>query len=54
MRVKMYRHLQRQSLSFFDRTPLGQLISRTNSDVEAISHALSGDVVRTIGDLLRC
>jgi ATP-binding cassette subfamily B protein len=37
LRVKVFRHLQRQSLAFFDRWPTGVLVSRMTSDVEAMA-----------------
>ncbi|WP_144561455.1 ABC transporter ATP-binding protein [Bacillus mycoides] len=36
MRVEVYEHVQRLSLSFFDRTPIGTLVSRITNDTEAI------------------
>lgn len=53
LRTKVYRHIQRQSLSFFDRTPVGRLITRTTSDVEALSDVLSAGLVVILGDLFR-
>ena len=53
LRTKIYRHIQRQPLSFFDRTPIGRLITRTTSDVEALSDVLSAGVVTILGDLFR-
>ncbi len=53
LRTKLYRHIQRQSLRFFDGTPLGRLITRTTSDVEALSDVLSAGLVVILGDLFR-
>ncbi len=53
VRVRVYRHIQRQALSFFDRTPIGRLITRTTADVEALSDVLSAGVVVILGDLFR-
>src|SRR5690606_15581123 len=50
---KVFRHIQRQALSFFDRTPIGKLITRTTSDVESLSDVLSAGVVTILGDLFR-
>ncbi|WP_426980174.1 ABC transporter ATP-binding protein [Bacillus pseudomycoides] len=36
MRVEVYEHVQRLSLRFFDRTPIGTLVSRITNDTEAI------------------
>lgn len=53
LRTKLYRHIQRQSLRFFDGTPLGRLITRTTSDVEALNDVLSAGLVVILGDLFR-
>ena len=50
VRVRVYRHIQRQSLSFFDRTPIGRLMTRTTLDVEALSDVLSAGIVLIMGD----
>ncbi len=51
VRTRVYRHIQRQSLRFFDRTPIGRLITRTTSDVESLSDVLSAGIVTILGDL---
>ena len=53
LRTRLFRHIQRQPLKFFDRTPVGRLITRTTSDVESLSDVLSAGVVTILGDLLR-
>jgi ATP-binding cassette subfamily B protein len=53
LRTDVYRHIQKQPLQFFDRTPIGKLITRTTSDVESLSDVLSSGVVVIIGDLFR-
>ena len=53
VRTKVFRHIQKQPLRFFDRTPIGRLITRTTSDVEALSDVLSAGVVTILGDLFR-
>ena len=53
LRTTLFRHVQNQSLSFFDRTPIGRLITRTTSDVEALSDVLSSGLVVIMGDLFR-
>ena len=50
LRIKVYRHIQRQSLAFFDRTALGKLITRVTSDVESLSQVLSAGIVMILGD----
>ena len=53
LRTKVFRHIQRQSLRFFDRTPIGRLLTRTTSDVEALNDVLSAGLVVILGDLFR-
>ena len=53
VRVRVYRHIQRQSLSFFDKTRIGRLITRTTADVESLSDVLSAGIVVIMGDLFK-
>ena len=53
LRTKVFRHIQKQPLQFFDRTPIGTLITRSTSDVETLSDVLSSGLVVIIGDLFR-
>ncbi|HYE59254.1 MAG TPA: ABC transporter ATP-binding protein [Rhodothermales bacterium] len=53
LRTRVFNHLTRQPLAYFDRTPIGRLITRTTSDVESLSDVLSAGVVTILGDLLR-
>lgn len=53
LRRRVVAHLQRQRLAFFDRTPVGTLVTRATSDVEALADLLSAGVVTMLGDLLR-
>lgn len=51
LRRSMYRHLQRVSLSFMDRTEAGRLMSRLQGDVYALQEFLESSVF-AIGDLV--
>ena len=53
LRTAVFRHIQKQPLQFFDRTPIGTLITRTTSDVEALSDVLSSGLIIVLGDLFR-
>jgi ATP-binding cassette subfamily B protein len=53
LRTKVFRHIQEQPLAFFDRTPVGKLITRSTSDVETLSDVLSSGLVVIIGDVFR-
>ncbi len=53
LRNTIFRKIQSLNVQFFDKTPIGRLITRTTSDVEALSELLSDGVVAIIGDLFR-
>ena len=53
LRTTVFRHIQDQPLSFFDGTPIGRLITRTTSDVEALSDVLSSGLIVALGDLFK-
>jgi ATP-binding cassette, subfamily B, multidrug efflux pump len=51
LRLQIFAHLQRLSIAFFDRTPVGRLITRVTSDVEALNELFTAGVVAGVGDL---
>ncbi|MCK4452441.1 MAG: ABC transporter ATP-binding protein, partial [Anaerolineae bacterium] len=53
LRVRIYAHLQRLSLSFFERTSTGELMSRVTNDVNALEQFVTHGVALTAVDLLR-
>ncbi len=53
IRVRLYEHLIRLRLQFFDRTPIGRLVTRTISDVESIADVFSEGLAAMAGDLLQ-
>jgi len=53
IRIKLYDHLLRHRLVFFDRTPIGQLITRNISDIETLSDVFSEGVAAIFADLLQ-
>lgn len=52
LRSAVFRHLQRLSSSFYDRTPIGRLVGRVTTDVEALQELFSSGVVTILGDLI--
>ncbi len=52
LRQKMFDHMQTLSLSYFDRNPAGELMSRLTNDIEAINQAVSQNVVSLFGGVL--
>ena len=53
LRVRIYDHLQRLSLSFFERTSTGELMSRVSNDVNALEQFVTHGVILITVDALR-
>lgn len=53
LRVNVFNHISSLRLKYFDRTPIGQLITRTVSDLETIADIFSEGLIVIIGDLLQ-
>jgi ATP-binding cassette subfamily B multidrug efflux pump len=53
IRIQLYKHILRLRLQFFDRNPIGRLVTRNISDVETLSDVFSQGVAAMIGDLLQ-
>ncbi|HUR91192.1 MAG TPA: ABC transporter ATP-binding protein [Gemmatimonadaceae bacterium] len=51
LRMQIFTHLQRLSVSFFDRNPAGRLITRVTSDVETLNELFTAGVVAGMGDI---
>lgn len=53
LRIKLFRHLQKLRLTFFDNTPIGRLVTRNVSDIETLAEVFSQGIAAIIGDLLQ-
>ena len=53
LRVRLFAHLQRLPLSYYDRTPLGDVISRCTADVETVNTLFATGVSRLITRLVQ-
>jgi ATP-binding cassette subfamily B multidrug efflux pump len=51
LRMEIFGQLQRLSISYFDRNPVGRLMTRVTSDVETLNELFSSGVVTVFGDL---
>ena len=51
LRGQIFGHLQRLELAFFDRNPVGRLMTRVTSDVEALNEMFTSGVVTIFGDV---
>jgi ATP-binding cassette subfamily B multidrug efflux pump len=53
LRVRLFAHLQRLPASYFDRTPLGDVISRCTSDIETLETVFSSGVAVLVANLVK-
>ena len=51
LRLEIFSHLQRLPIAFYDRNPVGRLITRVTSDVESLNELFTAGVVAGFGDL---
>jgi ATP-binding cassette subfamily B multidrug efflux pump len=51
MRLQIYEHLQRIDLQFYDRNPVGRLMTRVTTDVDVINDMFTAGVVSIFGDV---
>lgn len=52
IRTDLFHHVTSLAMSFFDRTPVGRLITRLTSDVEALGDVFSSGAIGILGDLV--
>jgi ATP-binding cassette subfamily B multidrug efflux pump len=52
LRIHIFNHITSLRLKYFDRTPIGMLITRTVSDLETIADIFSEGLISIMGDLL--
>jgi subfamily B ATP-binding cassette protein MsbA len=52
MRARLFAHLQRLPIVFFDRTRSGNLTSHLSNDVTLLQETLTGDLVRLAGNVV--
>lgn len=53
IRMTIFRHIQKMSLKFFDRNPVGRLLTRITNDVDALNEFITQGTVALLGDLVR-
>jgi ATP-binding cassette subfamily B protein len=51
LRIQIFTHLQRLSIPYFDRNPVGRLMTRVTSDVETLNELFSSGLVTVFGDV---
>jgi ATP-binding cassette subfamily B protein len=52
LRIDIFNHITSLRLKYFDRTPIGMLITRTVSDLETIADIFSEGLISIMGDIL--
>jgi len=51
LRMQLFEHLQRLGLKFFDRNPIGRLITRVTNDIEVLNEMFSSGIVMVFSDV---
>jgi ATP-binding cassette subfamily B multidrug efflux pump len=52
LRRELMTHLQRSDIAFFDQNPIGRLVTRVTTDVEALNELFASGLVAMLGDVL--
>ncbi|WP_026710504.1 ABC transporter ATP-binding protein [Flavobacterium filum] len=53
IRVKLFQHMLRFKMKYYDNSPVGQLVTRSVSDIEAIARIFSQGLFMIISDLMK-
>ena len=53
IRIKLFRHIQGLQLKFFDKTPIGRLVTRNVSDIETLAEVFSTGIAGIMADVLQ-
>jgi ATP-binding cassette, subfamily B, multidrug efflux pump len=51
LRMQIFRHTQKLALKFFDKTPIGRIVTRTTNDVESLNELFSSGIVMVFSDI---
>lgn len=51
LRMELFKHLQSLSMSFFDRNPVGRLVTRLTNDIEVLNEMFSSGIVMVFADV---
>ena len=51
IRTQIFKHTQKLALKYFDRTPIGRIVTRTTNDVESLSELFSSGIVMVFSDV---
>lgn len=53
LRLAIHRHVLRLTTAFFDRTPVGVLMTRMTNDIESLTEMFASGIVSLLGDVVR-
>ena len=53
LRVRLFSHLQRLPMAYFDRTPIGKIVSRVTTDVDVLNEMFAAGVMTIALDVLK-
>jgi len=51
LRIKLFKHIQRLALKYFDKTPLGRIVTRTTNDIESLNELFASGIVMVFSDI---
>ncbi len=51
LRVQIFSHVQKLALRFFDKTPIGRIVTRVTNDVESLNEMFSSGIVAVFSDI---
>lgn len=51
LRIQLFEHVQKLALKYFDRTPIGRIVTRTTNDVESLGELFSSGIVMVFSDI---
>jgi ATP-binding cassette subfamily B protein len=52
LRMKIFSHIQRLPISYFDKNPVGRIMTRVTNDIEVLSDMFNAGVITIFGDIL--
>ncbi len=52
LRRKLFAHLQRLDITYYDRNPVGRMVTRVTTDVDALNEMFASGIVTILGDVL--
>jgi ATP-binding cassette subfamily B multidrug efflux pump len=53
LRVKIFSHVQKLALKYFDKTPIGRIVTRVTNDVESLNEMFSSGIVMVFSDIFQ-